>query len=83
MIHVVPVVVLQLLRRKIHARHFVVVVVGRVEAIAIIDIDGRIRMPRSVSRDFYFCTVERDFVEDSADGEQIFLRGLDRHWSDD
>lgn len=66
LVHVVPIKVLQLLGRKIDAGNLISVMIWRVEAIAIVDVDWRVRMPRSVARDFNLRARQRDFVEDSS-----------------
>lgn len=66
LVHVVPVEVLQLLGREIDAGNLISVMVGRMEAITIVDVDWRVRMARPVARDFDLRSRQRDFVEDSA-----------------
>lgn len=53
------------------------------EAIAIVNIDWRVRMSRTVTSHLNLRSSQSDFVEDSPDREQIFFAVLRRYWRDD
>jgi hypothetical protein len=54
LVHVIPIEVFELLCREVHSRYLVSVMIGCVEAIAIVEIDGGVRMSWAVARDFDF-----------------------------
>lgn len=83
LIHQVPVEVFQLLCSKVHPRNLVRVMVWRMEPIAVVDVDRRIRMTRSVASDFDLRVCQSDFMEDSSDREQILFERLESHRCDD
>lgn len=80
LVHVVPVEVLQLFGREVDSGNLVGVMVWRMEAITIVDVDWRVRMSWTVSRDFDLRARQRDFVEDSSDRQQVLfdMFGCDR-----
>lgn len=79
LVHYIPVKVLQLLRGEVHAGNLIRFMIWGVEAIAVIEIDWCVRMPRPVARYFDLGSGQCDFMEDPSDRERIFFDGFGRH----
>ena len=77
-VQVVPVVVLQLLGDEVDPADVVGGVVGRLQPVAVVDAERRVRVPRPVARHRDRRALQHDLVEDAPDRQQILVPAAGR-----